>query len=325
MKKLNFESRPYRDAQQQQEFGMCIYHLLDDPESIRFNNFIRNKFNRGLQGDTNGMDQGDLQNNILLNILFSENAKNKIVRYLSLAAFTDPRSVKERSPFLDISETTFSQILREVLSYQFKEVPEELRGKNVNNAILSLYQCKTHAHFVQMLAKAGKQYRAPYIPDSKFTADIKNAIAVGTLNICSSFYDDTASTDLEENSYINVFFGKNSSLVIPNTKEEVTMDFAITLYKYLITKALRFYITYFKMQALYQYMPKAYEEHEQLQVLFGYTSSYDSASISFDFTKISSDNLLQFILDLTSFVLEEKSAISFLIASIEEHLIDKSN
>ena len=289
-----------------------LQYLVDDHKSIRYNQIIRNKFSRG---DDDAIIL--LANRIFTNILFAENDKNKIIGYLSLLVFLEPIEVRKRNPFLDISDSLMMRIINEITSYKFITVPTEYMGKDNPLAIYAIHKCKTPAHIVQMFSKVGKYYYLPFIPETKLNSQCKQKICAGALSIFDSYWQSDVY-DSEVRTYTDILLGDYSSFTMPQNKEELDLDMAISLYKYLIAKVLRFYMVYFRLQEFSQFSKEKVDD-DFVQTIFGYRTEFDIANVSFDFTTIKQDRLTIFIDAITQFITENKS-LAFLISNIESCL-----
>lgn len=284
-----------------------LQYLVDDPKTIRYNQIIREKFSRE-DDDSSKM----LSSRIFTNILFSECDKNKVIRYLSFLVFLESRKVRERNPFLDISDSLMMRIISEVTSYKFITVPEEYKHNGNPLAIYAMHQCISPAHIVQMFAKVGKYYHMPFIPDTRLNSKCKQKICMGALTIFDSFWDND---DTESRSYADVLLGEYSAFVMPKNKEELDAETALSLYKYLIAKVLRFYMIYFRLQEYSQFSDEKTDD-EFVHIIFGYHTEFDIDNVSFDFTSIEHDKLAAFIDAITAFIVENKS-LAFLLEHVE--------
>lgn len=275
--------------------------LLDDPRSPEYAAFIGTKFQRTTSTTEIPKILKELKQRTFTDILFSENNRNKIVRYLSCLIIFNPRMIVAHNPFFYIDDTTMFNVVTDLNSYIYS-----VRDNKDTGISYVLNLCTTSAHIVQMLAKAGKYMHMVSLPENKLTSDIMQKMCSYYLQM----YDKYTEGD---SNFFDVILGSFSAFNFPKCKEETSSEIIISFYRYLITKFLRFYRIYFLIKLTVDCVEPDFIS------IFNHQHNIDPAKISFDFLNLSSDQLSLFIDNISLFILEERS-LPFLLLSIEKIL-----
>lgn len=279
-----------------------FWSFIDDAGTIKLNRKLSQKLNRS--GSLQDYDKllVNLKHNVIQEILFSESARNKLTRFMSLEVYLRPMVVKAKNPFFDYSDSQIDSIIKYL--YTDDLFPQELCDYDNDNPVMTylLSQCTTPAHFVQMLAKMKRDCRMPFFSDAKFAPEVKKSICDGILRLLEA--------DREENIYVDMFFGRYSVIKIDLEPEDVTFDFAWVCYRYLITKMLRFYKGYSELYDVLKDIDADYIKY------FTSVPKFTASGFHFDADAVSAEQLKTFINNITNFIVGKGSVIS-LITAIE--------
>ena len=274
-----------------------LFYLVDDPKTLKYNDFIGKKFNRA---DEQKDMFGTAKERVYENILFSEADKNKVVRYLSLNAFIDPKGVCRRNPFLDMCPSDMRAIVYYINSNKFIQLPQEYQASPKARLDLALSKCKTIAYFVQMLSKMGKHYHAIPLVEESLTPNLKETICVGALAI---FEEYTSG----EGNYADILLGTYSTFQMPNRSEDMTVEVALKMYRYLLTKFFRFYLVYLQLNE------SAFSMNEQFSGFFTMDASTTFEDTKFPVNDCDTRDLNKLVLLLTAWITQEQSLMDLLV------------